>query len=260
MYLSFIEWCFHTINLHWGCTKVTKGCDNCYAESESKRRGKKVWGNDVPRTFVSSAFANLDKFQRIAESKGEYHSVFCGSMMDIFEKPMPLVYWSGKEHPMNTGQVRDEFFQKITDGLYPNLIFLLLTKRPSNINKYIPASWKTSPPENVMYGTSPVDQKTYDTLVSQLMEVNGKRFLSVEPQLEPIQLPFTTADEISWIIQGGESGRKKRPFNLEWARTMRDQCRDMGLPYFFKQIDKVQEIPVDLMIRQFPECLQKNNF
>lgn len=257
---SGIEWTDHTFNPWWGCSKVTIGCDHCYAESESKRRGKNVWGNDVPRTFVNSAFGNLDKFQWIAECAREYATVFCGSMHDIFEKPMPLNYWSGKKHPMNTGEVRDVFFQNISIGLYPNLKFLLLTKRPSNINKYIPESWRTNPPDNVMYGTSPVDQKTFDTLVSQLMEVNGQRFLSVEPQLKSIQLPFITTQDIGWVIQGGESGPNKRPFNLEWARSMRDQCLEMGIPYFFKQIDKVQEIPSDLMIRQFPECLRKIYF
>ncbi len=249
---SNIEWTKHTANLWWGCTKVHEGCDNCYAESASRRYGKNVWGNDVPRTVVKSAFRDLDKFQRLAEVAGEMHNVFVGSMMDIFEKSKPLVYWNGNNYPEETGNVRYELFKKITSGLYPNLMFLLLTKRPSNINKYIPLQWKTNPPDNVMFGTSPVNQKTYDTLVSQLMEVNGKRFLSVEPQLSPIRLPFTTPDEIGWIIQGGESGAKKRQFNIEWARSMRDQCNDMGIKYFFKQIDKIQEIPSDLMVRQFP--------
>jgi len=57
---------------------------------------------------------------------------------------------------------------------------------------------------------------------------------------------------VDWVIQGGESGGHKRPFQLEWARSMRDQCAKANVPYFFKQIDKIQPIPEDLMIRQFP--------
>ena len=64
---------------------------------------------------------------------------------------------------------------------------------------------------------------------------------------------FTEPDhKIDWVIQGGESGHGKRPFDIAWARAMRDQCKELGVPYFFKQIDKIQEIPEDLKIRQFP--------
>jgi protein gp37 len=105
----------------------------------------------------------------------------------------------------------------------------------------------------VMYGTSPVDQKTFDTLVPQLVGVKGKHFLSMEPQLANIYLG--DASGIDWIIQGGESGHHKRPFDLEWARSMRFQCSERSIPYFFKQIDKVQAIPEDLLIREFPNIV-----
>ena len=103
-----------------------------------------------------------------------------------------------------------------------------------------------------MFGTSPVDPETWRMLVPQLQKVNGRRFLSIEPQLAIIApLPWEL-EGIDWVIQGGESGPKKRPFNLSWARFMRDICHANQVPYFFKQIDKIQEIPPDLMVRQFP--------
>lgn len=245
---SKIEWTHHTANLWHGCTKVHEGCDNCYAETLAKRWGNDIWGNDKPRKEIKSVWNELLKMQKLAKQAGEIHRVFVGSMMDIFEKPMMLQ--SERVYKLNTGEIREKFFEQISNGLYPNLMFLLLTKRPSNINKYIPESWKQTPPENVMFGTSPVNQQTFDTLVRHLQEVNGKRFLSVEPQLDKITLSNLTG--IDWIIQGGESGHHKRPFNLEWARSMRDECQALGVPYFFKQIDKIQQIPDDLIIRNFP--------
>lgn len=257
---SKIEWTNHTANLWHGCTKVHEGCDNCYAEALAKRWGNDIWGNDKPRKAIKSVWNDLDKYQKLAKEANEIHNVFVGSMMDIFEKPMPVVDSKGDKiylddmdvFGMTTGDLRKTFFNNISKGEYPNLMFLLLTKRPSNINKYIPDSWKKQPPSNVMFGTSPVNQRTSYTLINQLVKVNGKRFLSVEPQLDIISL-LHWLPEIHWVIQGGESGHHKRPFNLEWAYRIKHECEITGTPYFFKQIDKVQQIPEDLMIRQFPQ-------
>lgn len=285
---SKIEWTHHTANLWWGCTEVHGGCDNCYARVLSHRWGQELWGNDVPRREIKSVWKDLNRYQKMAAAAGEIHRVFVGSMMDIFEKPMPLIDTNGKkvminvptDHgprmmPVDTGVLRDNLFDFITDGHFPNLIFLFLTKRPSNINKYIPPRWKTDCPENVMFGTSPVNQETADKLIPQLLEAPGRKFLSVEPMLGPISKPlfeqhsltgfwFINSDYmnvgasvkgtgIDWVICGGESGSGKRPFNTDWARQLRDQCKAAGVAFFMKQIDKVQEIPEDLMIREFPK-------
>lgn len=261
---SKIEWTNHTANLWHGCTEVHAGCDNCYARVLSHRWGHELWGNGVPRKAIKSVWNDLIKYQKLAAEAGEMHRVFVGSMMDIFEKPMPLIDskgdkmidWDGSI--LTTGDLRSELFDSIDKEMYPNLMFLLLTKRPSNINKYIPESWKSNPPANVMFGTSPVNQETADKLIPQLLEVNGKHFLSVEPQLDYINLRFDYKKEfpaiskIDWVIQGGESGHHKRPFDLAWAYDMKAQCAAAGVPYFFKQIDKIQTIPNDLLIREFP--------
>lgn len=252
---SKIEWTHHTANLWHGCTKVHEGCDNCYAETLAKRWGNDIWGNDKSRKIINSVFNELDKFQKLAFEAKETQRVFVGSMMDIFEKPMPLVDSKGIEIVnMNTGEIRDTFLKRISENRYPNLMFLLLTKRPSNINKYIPESWKQTPPENVMFGTSPVNQQTSEKLITQLLEVKGKRFLSVEPQLDSINIQgFLFNGGIDWVIQGGESGHHKRPFNLDWAYYLKQQCEATNTPYFFKQIDKIKEIPTDLQVRMFPQ-------
>ena len=262
---SKIEWTHHTANLWFGCTQVHTGCDNCYALTFSKRLGNDIWGNDKPRRLIKDVWEKLEKYQKDAAKIGEVHRVFVGSMQDIFEKPMPLIdhkgipYIEGEDEFWNTGQLRDKFFNEVVPNS-PNLMFLLLTKRPSNINKFIPVSWKSNPPKNVMFGTSPVNQETAEKLIVQLSKVNGKRFLSIEPQLEKIDLMAKANDGtervlldlVHWNINGGESGHHKRPFSCDWARIIRDDCKTKGVPFFFKQIDKVQIIPEDLMIREFP--------
>jgi protein gp37 len=263
---SKIEWTHHTANLWWGCTEVHDGCKNCYAFALAHRYGKHVWGNDNPRRLIKNVWEEMGKYQKQAAAVGEYHRVFVGSMQDIFEKPMPLIdnngipYVEGVDEFWNTGQLRDKFFNEVVPNS-PNLMFLLLTKRPSNINKYIPESWKTNPPKNVMFGTSPVNQETAEKLIVQLSKVNGKRFLSIEPQLEKIDLMAKANDGtdrvlldlVHWNINGGESGHHKRPFDTDWARIIRDDCKAKGVPFFMKQVDKIQAIPGDLMIKEFPK-------
>jgi protein gp37 len=179
--------------------------------------------------------------------------------MDIFEKSMRLIDHrkepaidASDGSPIGTEALRQQFFRDIVPAC-PNLIFLLLTKHPSNINKMIPVSWLSNPPKNVMFGASAVDQKTFNQVVKELSKVQGYRFLSVEPQLAHIEPNQFQLQQIHWIIQGGESGPHRRPFKLTWARDMREHCRRWGVPYFFKQVDKILPIPQNLQIRQFPD-------
>lgn len=254
---SKIEWTHHTANLWHGCTKVHEGCDHCYAETLSKRWGRDIWGNDKPRMEIKSVWNDLKKYQQMAAAAGEIHRVFVGSMMDIFEKPMPLMSSKGEQaidfsdgSQIDNSHLRERFFNE-TIPQSPNLLFLLLTKRPSNINKYIPESWKTNPPENVMFGTSPVNQATADKLIPQLLQVKGRKFLSCEPLLGTIDiinvewgayqngnnspLRKRLIDGIDWVICGGESGHGARPMHPEWARSLRDQCNDADVQFLFKQ-------------------------
>lgn len=247
---SKIEWTDHTVNLWWGCSKVHTGCKNCYAETLSNRFGDNVWGETAPRKRIKSAFKDLARYQREAAEKNVYAKVFVGSMMDIFEESKPL------SNPIDgdntTSDLRCRFFAEIEVGSYPNLIFLFLTKRPENIEKMLPAEIRHSP--NLWFGTSVSDEKTAEHLNVLAAQPVQNRFVSVEPQVELIRywslLPGIM--RIDWLIQGGESGRRKRPFDVKWAYIMKEMCEALDIPYFFKQIDKVQEIPADLNVRQFP--------
>lgn len=252
---SKIEWTMHTKNLWWGCFEVHEGCDNCYARIWSNRYNNgdnTLWGNNAPRKETKTWANDLIKYDRLAREAGEIHRVFVGSMMDIFEKPMRVVNHKHEEMPYKTDYLRKKLFEEIVP-ITPNIMYLFLTKRPSNINKYIPESWKKNPPKNVMFGTSVVTQETTNKLVTQLLEVNGQLFLSVEPQLNKIIFDDEQLKKIDWVIVGGESGSQRRPFDTDWARSIKKQCKSNKVPFFFKQIDKILPIPNDLKIREFPK-------
>ena len=273
---SKIEWTDHTVNLWWGCTKVHAGCDNCYAEHFSDVRHKNgLWGGDV-RRVVKTAFKQLDKIEAIGAETGNKQRVFVGSMMDIFEKNLSIVDAKGEpvknlgEHrPLTIDHIRQKLFREISNGKYDNIIFLFLTKRPSNISKYIPDDWKFGGcPQNVWLGASISDQETAGHIMSQLVRyapIKSRLWLSVEPQIGPIDLKivhnkiegmeynFYCLPAIDWVIQGGESGPNKRPFSLSWADQMRRDCKRSGIPYFFKQIDKVTPIPEAYLVRELPK-------
>jgi len=246
-----IEWCDATVNLWWGCAKAHTGCKNCYAEYFSDVRYKKgLWGEKALRRRIMSAFKDLAKYQKEAEKENKKTVIFCGSMMDIFEDTKNL------NNPSigykTTNDLREELFCKISEGLYDNLVFLFLTKRPYNIQKYVPKQW-VKQPKNVWYGTSVSDSATAAEYAFDLQHCMGKDqklFLSIEPQVGAIDNLELSANEmrseISWVIQGGESGHGRRPFNVGWAYTMRDLCKEAGVPYFFKQIDKKTPVPEDL--------------
>jgi len=274
---SKIEWTDHTANLWWGCQKVHTGCKNCYAEALDNRYNHENphWGPGSFRKIVSGVWKDLNKFQREAAKAGVFARVFVGSMMDIFEDPIPVMdnnnvliprdtRIDAANDPMTTQHLRTIFFHNIDTGMYPNLMFLLLTKRPENINKYIPTAWRQSPPKNVMFGASVVDQATALKLIPELMKVkNAKRFLSCEPLVGPIDFenglhmtdgakynPLTVVDDfypidgamggIHWVICGGESGHNARPMHPNWATQIKEQCVRASVPFFFKQWGEYQ--------------------
>jgi len=245
---SKIEWTDHTVNLWWGCAKVHTGCKNCYAESLSYRFGDKIWGEKVQRKLIKSSTKDLNKYQKQAEKKNKIVKVFMGSMMDIFEDPKSII--GMREQYVNTGTLRDNLFTEISEGKYNNLVFLFLTKRPENIVHLIPYEWINSTPKNVWFGTSVSNQETVKYAESLRLVSSSNLFLSIEPQIGLINEINLTG--IDWVIQGGESGNKKRPFDINWAYRMKQICKEQNTPFFFKQIDKVQEIPNDLTIREFP--------
>lgn len=215
---SKIEWTHHTFNPWWGCTKVSPGCTNCYAEGFAKRTGNAVWGKDAPRRFFGDKHWNEPvKWNAEAEAAGEVRRVFCASMADVFEDRADL------------RDARSRLFCLIRAT--PALTWLLLTKRPENIER-LSANWLFPP--NVWLGTSAENQEWWDKRVPILMRIPVKvHFVSVEPLVAEI---FDILDDAlpEWIIVGGESGPRSRPMPKEWVTRIRDQAAGKTC-FFFKQ-------------------------
>ena len=220
---STIEWTMHTFNPWWRCTKVSPACDNCYAEHLARRRGFRVWGPDAPMRQLSDAHWHQPiKWNDRAAHAAERPRVFCASMADVFE---------GRP---DQAPLRDRLWKLV--GETPNLDWLLLTKRPAKIAQLVP--WREGWPPNVWIGTTVENQEWADKRLPHLLALPALvRFVSVEPQLGPVDLRsyLQGARRIDWVIVGGESGAAARPMNVSWARAVRDQCVAAGVPLHFKQ-------------------------
>ena len=107
-----IEWCDHTVNLWHGCAKVHTGCKNCYAETQAKRWGFDIWGENKDRKEIKSAFKDLEKYEKQAKETGKKAVVFIGSMMDIFEGSKPLVNTKGEKMVYTTASPFGKVLQK----------------------------------------------------------------------------------------------------------------------------------------------------
>lgn len=261
-----IEWCDATLNLWWGCTKVSDGCKNCYAETLSNRYKKNNWGPNGVRQEVKSWRTTLAKISKRAKAEGRRPRVFVQSMSDLFEGPETMGGVNSENWKIVT-RLRHEFRDAAI--AHPHIDFPCLTKRPQRVKDLVPLGWFEDWPENVWIGTSVEDQKTADERIPHLIRIPASvRFLSCEPLLGPVDLSCIGASDelsgcadddpfrlgfINWVITGGESGPNRRTCDLEWMRSLRDQCKLAGVPFFGKQWDKVRPLPDDLMIREFPK-------
>ncbi len=236
---SKIEWTHHTFNPWTGCAKVSPGCTRCYAESWAKRSGLVIWGQDGTRRVTSdSNWKQPFKWARDAEREGVKKRVFCASLADVFEDRTELI------------EPRERLWGVIYDTA-KHLDWLLLTKRPENINGM---TWNHIA-KLCWIGTTAENQEYADKRIPHLLATPAAvRFLSVEPMLgavdarrwlqigeaevitEGLLLPKTQIRRsLHWVIVGGESGPGARPMHPDWARSMRDQCAAAGVPFYFKQ-------------------------
>lgn len=270
---SAISWTDNTWNPWIGCTHVSEGCRNCYAEADfDKRRHVAEWGPGKPRVRTSEA--NWKKplaWNRKAEKNGTRPRVFCASLADWLDPEVPAEWLA-------------DLLALIFET--PNLDWLLLTKRPElwrerltnayewcfehgmkkdALNCFIQA-WIQGReiPSNVWIGCTVENQKA-TSRIPHLLQIPARvRFLSCEPLLGPVDLSaverpddaymkshghtgaVATIDEpddylywqkkgIHWVICGGESGPPARPMHPDWARGLRDQCVSAGIPFHFKQ-------------------------
>jgi protein gp37 len=245
--ITSIGWTDHTFNPWWGCVKVSAGCDHCYAATYAHRYGF-GWGPQAKRRILSSAHWKQPlAWDQQAAADGVRRKVFCASMADVFE-----------DNPQVVAE-RQKLWDLI--AATPNLDWQLLTKRPENVNKMVPAKWLTDGfPKNVWIGTSVEHQAAADKRIPELLKVNASvRFLSCEPLIGPVDLSNFDLASIDWAIIGGESGPGARAMDPAWARSIKDQCVAKNMKVFVKQMGGVRnkraeldDLPSDLRLREFP--------
>lgn len=227
-----IEWTDATWNPTTGCTKVSAGCDNCYAERIANRLQKDTYTRKLP--VVDTTENRDDPFavrvwpERLSapESWESPRRIFVNSMSDLFHKDIPEVF------------VRRVFEVMLRVDRH---VYQILTKRPARAARFVNEKHAdlfdgAGLPEHIWIGTSVEDQDVIYR-VRHLANVRAViRFLSCEPLIGPIDLTTTGfEDSIHWVIAGGESGPEHRPMREEWAVSLRDQCIEAGIPFFFKQ-------------------------
>jgi protein gp37 len=244
--LTNIAWTDHTFNPWMGCTKVSEGCRHCYAETLTKNRmGLDLWGPKAARQVTKAPWNNVKKWNAEASSSpgvlgaGNPHLCFTGSLMDWAEDRDDLV------------EPRQKMWELVRTCR--NLHFQMLTKRPENIRRLLPADWGDGYP-NVWIGTTIEDMRVASR-ADHLRQIPAVvRFVSYEPAIGPLHdLDLT---DIDWVIYGGESGPGFRPHDLAWPRAMRDACAAAGVAYFYKQSSAIRtEMGIHLdgeLIRKFP--------
>lgn len=228
--------------LQWNKDKWFQ-CVSCGWRGSSRQC---IWS--VPRCFVCPACQG--------DVEATRQRVFCASLADVFEDNPQLVEW------------RVDLFRMIVHT--PSLDWLLLTKRPENIMPMMDSMGWPSLMDNVWIGTSVENQDAAKRLGHLLMVPAKVHFISAEPLLGEINISRWLGNRpdmwpengVNWVIVGGESGKSARPMQIEWARSLRDQCQAAGVAYFFKQlggvVDKrhdLEDMPEDLRIREFPQAV-----
>jgi protein gp37 len=282
-----IGWTNKSWNPVTGCSKVSEGCRNCYAEAISLRfgRSKHPWSAQ----YAAENVVLHPERMGIPLTWKTPSMCFVNSMSDLFHELVPYEYiasvfdmmgWSARQHT-----------------------YQVLTKRPERmaavVAKIVAEKFGGEPPANVWLGTSVEDQKAADERIPELLKAPAAvRFLSCEPLLGPLDLSLWTACDhpssdgdghgawicsgcgalhhseptgvggftrtvtdrpgLAWCIVGGESGQKHRPMDLDWARQIIGQCQQAGIATFVKQDSglypgKQGRIPDDLWLHQFPE-------
>ena len=210
--MSKIEWTEETWNPTTGCTKVSAGCKNCYAEVMANRLraiGTPGYDNGFEFSLIPERLE-----QPLHKKKGTKY--FVNSMSDLFHEQMPI-----------------EFLNKIMDVIdnTPRHIYQILTKREDVMFEY----FKNRPvPKNIWLGVSVEDKKHGVPRIDKLRNIDATiKFLSIEPLLENIE--EIDLSGIDWVIVGGESGAKARPMKKEWALNIKKQCKEQSTAFFFKQ-------------------------
>lgn len=264
---SAIEWCDHTFNPWIGCTRVSPACDHCYAACSTPARTLGIeWGPHAERhrTAPSTWAEPIAWNARAADFQAQHgrrQRVFCASLADVFDNQVHALWrWALFRLIASTPHLDWLLLTKRIG----NAREMLNDAAAAAAGEFVGAAeWDRKPWPNVWLGATVATQAEADRDVPKLLATPAAvRFLSVEPMLGPISLetiyntdfgegqPYLHplagrvsdghgdscgAPAIDWVICGGESGPGARPMHPQWARSLRDQCAAVGVPFLFKQ-------------------------
>ena len=208
---SSIEWTETTWNPVTGCTKISPGCDNCYAERMARRLQAMGQANYVNGFKLTEQPHMLG----LPEKWTNPQTIFVNSMSDLFHRDVSADYIHRVFAVMNRANHHR---------------YQILTKRSQRLMRLSPElPWQ----RHIWMGVS-VEEESYTFRIDHLRETGAHvKFLSLEPLLGP--LPGLNLQDIDWVIVGGESGPHARPMHTEWVLDIRDQCLAARVPFFFKQ-------------------------
>jgi len=264
-----------------GCNKVSQGCKNCYAEVMHRRlMAMGVKGYDLP--FLAGARPMHDRLTIPFKWK-KPRTVFVNSMSDLFHEAVPFsfidqVFAVMALTPQHTYQILTKRPERMAEYFSTRDRFVAM---PPESVKPCQETWVATGPvrtqefqhpiPNVWLGTSVEDQATAETRIPHLLKVPAAvRFLSCEPLLGPVDLAAIRYNThlgtmtgvgffrygIHWVIAGGESGHGARPMHPDWARSLRDQCQDAGVPFFFKQWGEWSAGKCELKEHPYVNCIR----
>jgi len=233
-----ISWTDLTWNPISGCSKVSPGCQHCYAEALAHR-----WHRSFEVTLHPD---KLKEASRISPGT----KVFVNSMSDLFHPDVPTDFIN-------------RVFQEIRKR--PDVIFQVLTKRPEQIKlrqNALRDVWLDKIPDNVWLGVS-VEMPQYAGRIDELVKVvhNGIKWISFEPLLSDmgqVRFKFEMAHGIDWAVIGGESGPHHRPMKIEWAANIIKEAKRQVVPVWMKQLGglrpggELEDFPEELRVRAFP--------
>jgi protein gp37 len=214
---SAIEWTGATWNPSTGCDSLSPGCENCYAERLTRRlkaMGQKKYSNGFQLTLHPDTLELPLRWKKP-------QVIFVNSMSDLFHHEVPLDYIQRVFATMRTASWHQ---------------FQILTKRSGRLQAF---SDKIDWPSNVWMGVS-VESKAYTARIDHLRRTGARiKFLSLEPLLGPLER--LNLKGIDWVIVGGESGPGARSMHPDWVKSIRNQCENTGVAFFFKQWGGVQK-------------------
>lgn len=232
--MSKIEWTEKSWNPVTGCTKISEGCKNCYAERMAKRL---VGRFGYPKDYPFKVTFHIEKINDPSYWK-KPKMIFVASMGDLF-------------HPDVSIDRIDRIFRIISWN--KQHIFQILTKRPDRALKYFNRSQYKEyfPLNNIWLGVSVENQISADARIPVLLQIPAAvRFVSCEPLLGFLDIQqyiriYSAGPSLDWVIVGGETGSGARKLKERWVRSIKNQCEFVGVPFFFKQWNKKGDRQLD---------------